>query len=153
MNEDFSVMQDNFFSRHCSTFTEDEENKLEYTEIFNEYIDTIEKHIERNLDEVNLQEFCASLNDRQGQIDGSLLELLLSFSDFQIFKEMMLSFKHGNGNGGFAGEGDPGLGFGLDLSLSGQPAQHLDDMEDGDERPDLQGLCISSMGIGGGRPF
>ena len=33
------------------------------------------------------------LPERKNMIDEQLLDLLLSFTDFQIFKEMMLDFK------------------------------------------------------------
>ena len=33
------------------------------------------------------------LHSRQDQIDGPLFEMLLSFSDFSVFKELMIEFR------------------------------------------------------------
>lgn len=42
-------MQTDFFERHCMQFTNEEENKIIYTDIFNEYTRLIEEFILTNL--------------------------------------------------------------------------------------------------------
>ena len=44
-----------------------------------------------------MEEFAEMLKRRQAEIDGPLFEMLLSFSDFQVFKEMMLDYKRSVG--------------------------------------------------------
>lgn len=124
MSDEFTDLQRDFFSRYCQHFTPDEENKLIYMEIFNEYINKIEKYIENNLGGTDMHEFAQMLTERQDEIDGPMFDLLLSFSDFSMFKDMMINYKH---------EGV--------LSIEGQASViHFDEMEEGDERPDLEGL-------------
>ena len=38
-----------FFEQHCEKFTNDEENKLEYTQIHEAYMEILDKIIESNL--------------------------------------------------------------------------------------------------------
>lgn len=42
-------MQTDFFERHCMQFANEEENKIIYTDIFNEYTRLIEEFILTNL--------------------------------------------------------------------------------------------------------
>jgi ADP-ribosylation factor 2-binding protein len=124
MSEEFTDLQREFFSRYCEHFTPDEENKLIYMEIFNEYLNKIEKYIEKSLGGTDMQEFARMLTERQDEIDGPIFDLLLSFSDFGTFKEMMLNYK------------SEGV-----LSIEGQASViHIDEMEEGEERPDLEGI-------------
>lgn len=124
MSDEFTDLQRDFLSRYCQHFTPDEENKLIYMEIFNEYQNKIEKYIENNLGGTDLHDLARMLTERQDEIDGPIFELLLSFSDFSMFKEMMLNYK------------DEGV-----LSIEGQASViHIDEIEEGEERTDLEGL-------------
>ena len=49
----FQDLQDEFLSAHCEEFDEEEENKLVYTEIYNNYITQIEGYISRRLKELH----------------------------------------------------------------------------------------------------
>ena len=53
-------MQSEFLDKHCMQFTNEEENKIYYTDIFNEYTKLIEEFILTNL------------NQRQPNIDINL---------------------------------------------------------------------------------
>ena len=46
IDPEFNEGQINFFSKHCNTFTDDEENRHEYKEIHEEYITILEVAIE-----------------------------------------------------------------------------------------------------------
>jgi hypothetical protein len=46
IDPEFNEGQINFFSKHCHTFTDDEENRHEYKEIHEEYITILEVAIE-----------------------------------------------------------------------------------------------------------
>ena len=75
-------------------FEATEENKLVYTSIFKQYNDTIEAYITERLTnaipDFSMERFIALLKDRKDEIDEPLMDLLLSFSEFESFKEMML---------------------------------------------------------------
>lgn len=75
-------------------FEATEENKLIYMDIFKKYTDTIETYLNDKLAQMvpnfDMEKFVAMLADRKDQIDEPLMDLLLSFSDFESFKEMML---------------------------------------------------------------
>ena len=75
-------------------FEATEENKLSYMTIFKEYQETIETHLMESLKKMvpdfNMDEFSAQLEKRKDQIDETIMDLLLSFSDFMQFKEMMI---------------------------------------------------------------
>ena len=65
-----------------------------YTTVFKEYTDVIETHLNKKLDSMvenfSMEKFIELLKDRKDQIDEPLMDLLLSFSEFESFKEMML---------------------------------------------------------------
>ena len=94
LNPEFDTMQKQFSTQHCMKFEATEENKLIYTTIFNEYTSTIEAYINTQLSEMiqgfSMERFIALLETRKDQIEETILDLLLSFSDFESFKEMML---------------------------------------------------------------
>ena len=75
-------------------FEATEENKLVYTTIFKAYTDLIENHIFNNLSQMiegfNMETFLEQVIQRNNEIDEPLMDLLLSFSEFECFKEMML---------------------------------------------------------------
>jgi ADP-ribosylation factor 2-binding protein len=96
MSHEFSAIQDRFVQSYCSEFTDEEENKLIYMDIFQKYQSEIEKYIETRLKDVDMKQFTRMLMQRQNEIDGPLFEMLLSFSDFHVFKELMLSYNFVN---------------------------------------------------------
>jgi len=97
MEERFQTMQEEFKDKHYHHFTDEEENKLIYTDIFKEYVALIENYIEeelkRRMPGFSMEEFSKSLEHRQDQIGGDILEILLSFTDFLAFKQMFLDYK------------------------------------------------------------
>lgn len=95
LDPEFEHLQESFFAEHSHHFTEEEENKLIYMRIFRGYVDTIERYIAARLADVNMVEFSRLLATRHHEIDEVLLDMLLSFSDFQVFKELMLAYKRG----------------------------------------------------------
>ncbi|OMJ92258.1 hypothetical protein SteCoe_5029 [Stentor coeruleus] len=128
MSHEFSTIQDRFVQSYCSEFTDEEENKLIYMDIFQKYQSEIEKYIEGKLIDIDMKQFTRMLMHRQNEIDGPLFEMLLSFSDFQVFKELMLSYNYVN-----------------DLEIAGTASIiHIDEVIDGDELPDFQGLIITN---------
>ena len=94
LDPEFDGMQKRFSTENCMQFEATEENKLVYTTIFNAYQNTIEAHINAKLEEAipdfSMERFIALLDTRKDQIEEQIYDLLLSFSDFESFKEMML---------------------------------------------------------------
>eukprot|EP00826_Nyctotherus_ovalis_P060746 TRINITY_DN8556_c0_g1_i3.p2 TRINITY_DN8556_c0_g1~~TRINITY_DN8556_c0_g1_i3.p2 ORF type:complete len:135 (+),score=50.85 TRINITY_DN8556_c0_g1_i3:138-542(+) len=123
-------MQQKFFDSHCGEFEDTEENKLAYTEIFREYKESIERFIEEKLEEVvkgfKMGEFLKLLEKRVGQVDDHLADTLLSFTDFMIFKQLILEHKP-------LGKKPDGK-----LAVAGTKARlHTEEQSDGEEMPDL----------------
>ena len=75
-------------------FDATEENKLSYTPIFKEYQDSIEAYLMKRVNELvpdfDEEKFSEELVKRTEEIDPTIMDLLLSFSDFNAFKEMMV---------------------------------------------------------------
>lgn len=87
--------------QHCDVFEEKEENKMEYMAIFNHYQQVVEKYIlhvsvhlsqglTQKVPEFEMALFSTLLATRTDQIDEDLLEIVHSFSDFLVFKQLML---------------------------------------------------------------
>ena len=93
----FSKLQKQFCEKYCMQFEPTEENKLIYMTIFKDYTDQIENHITKKLEETvegfSMETFLEQLQTRKDEIDEPLMDLLLSFSEFESFKEMMLFFR------------------------------------------------------------
>ncbi|CAL1162478.1 unnamed protein product [Cladocopium goreaui] len=90
-----------FEREHCREFEDQEENKLYYTTIHNQYMQLIEMWIEGRMAQVipgfSMDTFLPELNDfiQSGAAERGdakkVIELLNSWADFLSFKEMMLN--------------------------------------------------------------
>lgn len=158
MDERLNEQIDDFTRKHCESFEAGDENKLEYTQLFNEYTSMVEAYIEKQLGaslaSFDMASFCTTLQEKAKQdeelLDHPALEMLSAYSDFSAFKELMLSAKAGQSveaagglmcvSGdklGLTGIGGMGMGDGAML------AEEADD-ETGDFAPDLDNaLCIN----------
>lgn len=100
MDDDFRSLQHTFCNRHCCVFENTDENKLEYTRIFESYTKMIESFVMESLTAqlpgFAMEEFLAMLQAREGQLDGDVFELLYSLGDFAVFKDLILSYKPEN---------------------------------------------------------
>ncbi|XP_056137371.1 ADP-ribosylation factor-like protein 2-binding protein isoform X2 [Lampris incognitus] len=108
MEEEFQQLQQSFMEKHYLEFDNSEENKLSYTLIFNEYVDLLEKHLEEQLMEripgFNMSTFIGLLVYHKADVPCDIFDMLQSFTDFTVFKEMFLDYRAGK------------EGRGLDLS-------------------------------------
>uniref|UniRef100_A0A7S4LP33 ADP-ribosylation factor-like protein 2-binding protein n=1 Tax=Eutreptiella gymnastica TaxID=73025 RepID=A0A7S4LP33_9EUGL len=97
MDEEFNAKQQTFFAENCVHFTDDEENKFIYTEIHNKYVAEIEAHIDAYLKEevpgYDPEQFFTMLRNREDEVVGDIWDLLTSFTDFAVFKDLMLSYR------------------------------------------------------------
>ncbi len=154
MEEELNEKIDAFYRDNCGVFEPGDENKLEYTTIFNEYTTMVETFIEERLGasvaSFDMAAFCETLAQRAKSnpefLEHPALEALLAYSDFDAFKEMMLSAKEG-----FSIEADSGMMLvaGEHLGLSGEGGfgggMMMDDDGEGEEAPGLSltGLSLS----------
>ena len=109
-DDTFMREQSDFFEQHCDIFEDNEENKIEYTQIFEKFKSVTENIIEQRLKSslkgFSMRKFEKMLSVRGDELGGEVFDFLLSLSDFSEFKEAMLSYKN-------KGKGQ------LDLSISG----------------------------------
>lgn len=89
--------------RNHPQFDYAEENKLCYIEIFQEYQTTIEsfltdkiKEIDQETDQLSIEFLIAHIPNHHSpplQDQGEVIELILSLTDFLVFKELILDHK------------------------------------------------------------
>eukprot|EP00057_Strongylocentrotus_purpuratus_P031483 XP_784775.3 PREDICTED: ADP-ribosylation factor-like protein 2-binding protein [Strongylocentrotus purpuratus] len=97
MEDGFHSLKDDFMEKHYEVFEDTEENKFEYTDIFNQYTRLIEKYIEEQLTAripaFCMEEFLKQLLKRKDKLEGEIFEILYTFSDFVAFKELMVDYR------------------------------------------------------------
>lgn len=94
-----------FYKAHCGSFTDDEENKLEYMEIYKDFLGIIDTHIQyklaadNDIKETEQDAFFLHFKDNfkkyQAQ-NPDVVETLFTCIDFEKFKKMMVDCKKGN---------------------------------------------------------
>jgi ADP-ribosylation factor 2-binding protein len=97
MDDDFLALQNDFCVTNSEVFTDDDENKLVYTTLFTQYTEMIEGYIAARLgDEIEgftMERLGDLLSSRTEEITGDVFDMLMSFTDFDEFKSLMLSHK------------------------------------------------------------
>ena len=98
---EFTKAQDDFFLKNQDKFEDTEENKLEYTNIYAEYVYILEQIIELNLrdryTDEQIEAFYESFKDNMKEYEKVNLEAvdsLFGFIDFEKFKRSILLSKH-----------------------------------------------------------
>ncbi|XP_067901004.1 cilia- and flagella-associated protein 36 isoform X3 [Heterodontus francisci] len=83
-----------FIEQNCAVFDDEEENKLSYTEIHQDYKDLVEQLLESYLQDVGIQEdqFLEACNSPLAQSESfqPVFQPVLAAEDFQVFKSLML---------------------------------------------------------------
>ncbi|KAL4496230.1 hypothetical protein ABPG72_012967 [Tetrahymena utriculariae] len=97
ISEEFEKLYKKFLIDNCEVFEDEEENKMEYMIIFKNYekiIDGfIQQELEKRIEGFQMNRFLELLKERHSQIDEQILDTLLSFTDFNSFKQLMLDYK------------------------------------------------------------
>ncbi|XP_017761473.1 PREDICTED: ADP-ribosylation factor-like protein 2-binding protein, partial [Eufriesea mexicana] len=97
LEDEFHAIQKKFLDNYWNVFEPIEENKLIYTNIFNEYNKAVENYIVSYLQKViphfNIDTFLEYLNNKQNELEGEVFEVLSTFTDFMAFKEMFLDYR------------------------------------------------------------
>uniref|UniRef100_A0A8C5XTB6 Cilia- and flagella-associated protein 36 n=1 Tax=Microcebus murinus TaxID=30608 RepID=A0A8C5XTB6_MICMU len=91
---DWSIPILDFVEQKCEVFDDEEESKLTYTEIHQEYKELVEKLLENYLKEIGInedqfQEACTSPLAKT-HTSQAILQPVLAAEDFTIFKAMMV---------------------------------------------------------------
>lgn len=97
----FLADQMEFFEKHSSVFEDTEENKLEYSPIYESYVYILESVIDSKLNEKfqpsETEAFYKSFKDNlktYEEINADVLDTLYGFIDFDKFKARMIQFKN-----------------------------------------------------------
>lgn len=86
------------------SFNEDEENKLEYTNVYQDYVQMMEKVLDVTLkgqyghSEADVEQFYATFKDNKHgyeAINSDVMDTLFSMVDFSKFKQSLLEYKRG----------------------------------------------------------
>ena len=99
--EDFARSQWEFLNKNNHVFEDTEENKLEYTSIYKDYVYILDQMIEQQLmqtfskAEIDgfYETFTEKLEDYK-KINPEVVDTLFGFIDFEQFKKAMLNAKH-----------------------------------------------------------
>ncbi|XP_026668901.1 ADP-ribosylation factor-like protein 2-binding protein isoform X2 [Ceratina calcarata] len=97
IEDEFYELQRKFLETYWDVFEPVEENKLIYTDIFNEYSKVVENyivnHLRRIIPNFNIDKFLEYLNVRQTELDGEVFEMLATLIDFVAFKQLFLDYR------------------------------------------------------------
>ncbi|CAK9828482.1 ADP-ribosylation factor-like protein 2-binding protein [Anthophora retusa] len=97
LEDEFHAIQKKFLENYWDVFEPIEENKLIYTDIFNEYNKAVENYIVNHLQQAmphfSIDQFLEYLNIKQNELEGEVFEVLSTFTDFMAFKEMFLDYR------------------------------------------------------------
>ncbi|KAL8590165.1 hypothetical protein ACOMHN_010360 [Nucella lapillus] len=97
VEDEFQQLQNDFLEKHYLQFEDSEENKFTYTDIHKAYVELVEtflaEEISKRIPDFSMQEFTELLTLRKDELDGEVFDLLLTFSDFVAFKELVLDFR------------------------------------------------------------
>jgi len=98
MDDDFQALQNSFMEQYYEEFEDCEENKFIYTDIHQNYIQLLETFLEQQLcarvAEFSMSSFLSQLSRQRKELEGEIFEMLLTFTDFEAFKEMMVDFRN-----------------------------------------------------------
>jgi len=136
-----------FCQTHCDIFEETEENKLEYTAVFDKYSSLIENTLEEALrdtfPEFTVAWFADLLQQKEDPCEGDVFDMLQQLSDFGEFKDEMVSFRKRKEEEALLEQEGEAKGESLAFEVR-RMRIFSEEQEDGDERPDLD---MSSLQI------
>mmetsp|Transcript_87725 Transcript_87725/g.171569 ORF Transcript_87725/g.171569 Transcript_87725/m.171569 type:complete len:175 (+) Transcript_87725:149-673(+) len=96
-DDSFQSELSSFYQNNCDKFEESKENKLEYTEVFNQYTTLVESYLENYLSSkiagFDMKRFERLMSERQDSLSGEAFDLLSSLGDFLEFKDTMVAQK------------------------------------------------------------
>jgi len=97
MDDKFVDIQDDFIHKYVDLFEDTDENKLEYTGVFKQWValieSTTEGHLKRVVKNFSMEELSNLLEGREEQVEGPVFEMFLSLGEFTHFKNLVLERK------------------------------------------------------------
>lgn len=83
----------NFIDKHCVVFDSEEENKLEYTMLHNQFQQMVEERLDGFLAEFSIPQevFLNACEAATDKIHQSIIQQMLAVENFQVFKKMMVT--------------------------------------------------------------
>lgn len=97
LEENFQALQHTFLEKYWNVFEPVEDNKLIYTDIFNEYNKAVEAYIvdylKKIMPQFTIDTLLQQLNEKQAELEGEVFEVLSTITDFLAFKEMFLDYR------------------------------------------------------------
>uniref|UniRef100_A0A8D8QIS9 ADP-ribosylation factor-like protein 2-binding protein n=2 Tax=Cacopsylla melanoneura TaxID=428564 RepID=A0A8D8QIS9_9HEMI len=97
IDPEFSDLQTKFLEKYWMEFDDVEENKFIYMDIFQEYTQSIETHLEHKLMEripnFDIHQFINELLSKRNELNGEVFEMLFTLTDFNEFKDMFLDYR------------------------------------------------------------
>ena len=100
---EFAKAQDDFFQKNQDKFEDTEENKLEYTQVFEQYVMMCDELVTAKLkdkhDSEKVEKFYENFADNMAayrEKDELTVETLYGIIEFSKFKETILRFKKDN---------------------------------------------------------
>jgi ADP-ribosylation factor 2-binding protein len=102
--DDFVQAQAEFYKAHSATFEDSDENKLEYTPIYESFVHLLENLIESklnqefNFSQESIDAFYEDFKvnwETYKDMDADAVETLFGFIDFERFKQNMINYKKG----------------------------------------------------------
>ncbi|KAL7749474.1 hypothetical protein RI367_005028 [Sorochytrium milnesiophthora] len=105
LDPQFLKAQHDFFECVYHDFEDREENKLVYMDAFKQYVtlieDMVEQFLRSRVPSFDMAQFLEMIKSRPDQVDGDVFEVLSSLGDFNLFKELVLSYKKEKEGAGF----------------------------------------------------
>lgn len=100
VDESFLEVQNDFCTKHANIFSDEDENKLIYSELFSQYTLLLETFLENELklkfNTMSISDIVGSLLNNSDAVTDEVVEMLLSLVNFREFKSLMLSYKNGH---------------------------------------------------------
>eukprot|EP00752_Nemacystus_decipiens_P009246 g8259.t1 len=103
MDPTFANLQQTFVDEWCGEFEDVEENKLIYTDLFRQYTQLVERHLDgwlrQRIRGFDMEAFMKMVSERQEEVVGDVIDILMAVGDFTEFKGMMVAHRKGRHNG------------------------------------------------------
>eukprot|EP00903_Cladosiphon_okamuranus_P016219 g14966.t1 len=103
MDPAFTNLQQTFVDEWGAEFEDVEENKLIYTDLFGEYTQLVERHLDgwlrQRIRGFEMEAFMKMVAERQDEVVGDVIDILMAVGDFTEFKGMMVAHRKGRDNG------------------------------------------------------
>ena len=82
----------NFVEKHCMLFEDEEENRLEYTDIHMQFKSLIEGQLEAFIQDLGITQstFMEACGKAESKIHEELLTQIVAVDDFMLFKQIMV---------------------------------------------------------------